>query len=283
MTRRQFLIASGIIAGAGALGYYSIEYEPMHIVTERRDIRLRRLPAAFDGFRIAQLTDIHFGPNVGGEHVRNAVRIAQSFQPDLIVLTGDFVTHPYFRSHRSEGARYITPCAEILAGLQATHGLVAILGNHDHWTDAKLVAGELQAHGVKVLRNANHPLERGAERLWLAGSDDAFVGAADFDRTLAAIPPGECTLLLAHEPDVADTIAHRGVDLQLSGHSHGGQVKVPFLGPIILPGMARKYPEGLYRVGELQLYTSRGVGLINPAVRFNCPPEVSLFTLHTGV
>jgi len=279
-TRRQFLVTTGLVAAG--VGAYSFGYEPRHLVAENREIRLRRLPPAFDGLRIAQLTDVHFGTNVRASHLEHAVRLARDFQPDLVLHTGDFVVHPFGESHGPKGARFAEPCGDILSTLKPPLGNFAILGNHDHWNDATIVTGALQERHITVLRNANHAIERDGARIWLAGIDDAFVGAADFDAALAAIPGDEFTLLMAHEPDTADHASRFPVDLQLSGHSHGGQVKLPFVGPLILPALAQKYPEGWYSIGNLQLYTSRGVGLINPPVRFNCPAEVTLLTLRSS-
>jgi uncharacterized protein len=157
--------------------------------------------------------------------------------------------------------------------------VVAILGNHDHWNDGKIVEGALHDRGIQVLRNRSLPLERGRSRIWIAGVDDALVQAADLTKTLHHVPASEAVVLLAHEPDFADYAARFPVDLQLSGHTHGGQVRLPGIGALILPRLAEKYPEGLNQVGALQVYTNRGLGVINPPVRFNCPPEVTFVTL----
>jgi predicted MPP superfamily phosphohydrolase len=161
--------------------------------------------------------------------------------------------------------------------------MVAILGNHDHWNDAAIVTGALVDRGIRVLRNESFAIERGHERLWISGVDDVLEKQDDLPKTLAAVPETEATVLLAHEPDFADYVAGFPVDLQLSGHSHGGQVRIPGLGPIVLPDLARKYHSGLNRVGRLQVYTSRGLGVINPPVRLNCPPEITLLTLLKAV
>lgn len=252
--------------------------EPKNLVAERVDVRLSRLPEEFHGFRIAQISDVHFGPYLGKPALERAVQLAQSFRPDLLVLTGDFVSHPFGEPNGTRGAHYAEPCADVLAAFTGLP-VLAILGNHDHWNDADIVAGALHDRGIKVLRNSAVPLERGQQRIWIAGIDDALVRAADLVKTLRDVPRSETTVLLAHEPDFADYAAHFPVDLQLSGHSHGGQVRVPGIGALILPRMAEKYPQGLNRVGALQVYTNRGLGVINPPVRLNCPPEVTFVTL----
>jgi len=281
LTRRQFVrrAALGIagLAGVG-LSIEGFEREPKHTVAERVEVRLSRLPEAFEGFRIAQITDIHFGPYMDQDLLGKAMRLAQEFQPDVVTLTGDFVSHPLGKRNGKAGARHAEPCADVFARWKGVP-ILAVLGNHDHWNDAKIVTGALAERGIRVLRNGAAAIEREGQRLWMAGIDDLLDGAPDLRQTLSGIPAHEATVLMAHEPDFADYAANFPVDLQLSGHSHGGQVRIPGIGPIILPPMAHKYHTGLNRVGRLQVYTSRGIGVINPPVRLNCPPEVSLITL----
>ncbi len=266
-----------MLAGAATVDGFFIE--PSHPVAERREIRLSRLPESFAGFRIAQITDIHFGPYMGEAGVQRAVRLAQEFRPDLVLLTGDFVSHPFGRGNGPAGARHAEPCADVFARWKNVP-MVAVLGNHDWWNGPEIVAGALADRGIKVLRNSAFAIERGQDRLWIAGVDDVYEGQSDLTKSLAAIPKSEATVLLAHEPDFADYAARFPVDLQLSGHSHGGQVCIPGIGPIILPVLGQKYHTGLNRVAHLQVYTSRGLGVIDPPVRLDCPPEVTLITLQ---
>ena len=268
-----------LAAGSAALGYGFL-LEPRRLTTERIEVRLARLPAQFDGFRIAQLSDIHFGPYMGSSFVREAVEEINQLQSDLIVLTGDFVSHPLGKRQGIEGARHAIPCAEALRGLGAAYGRFAILGNHDHWNDAGIVRDALESAGFPVLLNQAVPLERDGARLWLVGLDDALERVADIESALQGVPATESSVLLVHEPDFADHAARFPVDLQLSGHSHGGQVRLPWVGAPVLPRLGEKYPMGLYRVRNLQLYTNRGLGVINPPVRWNCPPEITLITLR---
>lgn len=282
LTRRQFVRRSvvGLAALSGtALAVEGFFREPQHPVAEHIQVRLARLPEAFDGFRIAQITDIHFGPYMDQPELERSVRIAQGFQPDLVALTGDFVSHPIFGHNGIEGARNAEPCADVFAQWQGVPK-IAILGNHDHWNGADRVAGALVERRIPVLRNGALAIEREKQILWVAGIDDALEGHADVAQAIAKIPPTDATILLAHEPDLADHVARFPVDLQLSGHSHGGQVRIPGWGPIILPALAHKYHTGLNRVGRLQVFTSHGVGVINPPVRLFCPPKVSLITLR---
>ena len=275
-TRRKFL-AGATIAAAG-LAADTLVIEPRHVVARRIEVRLKRLPEAFDGFRVAQLSDLHCGPYMGRKGVQRAVSLARSFRPDILALTGDFVSHPLTQGNGLAGARHVEFCAEVLSQ-QKDLPMIAGLGNHDHWNDADIVEGGLKEAGVNVLRNAATPLERAGSRIWIAGIDDAFVGHADLHAALRGVPPSEATILLAHEPDYADHVLPFPVDLQLSGHSHGGQVRIPGMGAPILPTMGRKYSMGLYQVGPLQIYTNAGLGVVNPPVRFLCPPEVTFLTL----
>jgi predicted MPP superfamily phosphohydrolase len=277
LSRRRFA-AYGAAALLSATGAHALWLEPHHPVAEHVEIRLSRLPDSFHGFRIAQITDIHFGPYMGKSGVEEAVRIARSFRPDLLTLTGDFVSPPFGQPVGPAGAQHAEPCADVLASWKGVP-MVAILGNHDHWNGPDIVAGALVDRGIRVLRNESFAIERGHDRLWISGVDDVLEKQDDLPKTLAGVPEKEATVLLAHEPDFAEDVAGFPVDLQLSGHSHGGQVRIPGLGPIVLPELARKYHTGLNRVGRLQVYTSRGLGVINPPVRLNCPPEVTLLTL----
>lgn len=279
MNRRSFLRRLGLIAGAATLagaagGGYALEVEPGWLAVEHVAISLSGLPQAFNGLRIAQLSDLHAGPTPLA-HIARAVDLVATTQADAIVLTGDFV------SGRADYARDLVP---FLAALQAPLGVFAILGNHDHWTDAGVVGAHIRTAGVRLLRNEAVPLARAGQALWLAGVDDVWERRADLPRTLADVPAGAPVVLLAHEPDYADEVAElkgaASLLLQLSGHSHGGQVRIPGLGTPILPYLAEKYPAGAYRVGEMWLYTNRGVGTIRPRVRLNCRPEVTLLTLQ---
>lgn len=252
---------------------YAVMIEPQWLSIERVRVRLKRLPPAMSGFTIGQLSDLHRGPFVQDSDIRAAVEETNRLQPDLVVLTGDFVL-------RSE--KFAEPCARLLGALRASHGVVAILGNHDHWTDADAVQRALESHGIRVLRNQSFPVQRDGSRFWVAGVDDVWQEKANLPVALRHVPKDETTILLAHEPDFADTASQYPVDLQLSGHSHGGQVRLPFIGAPHLPYLGVKYPWGLRRVGAMQVYTNRGIGVISPPVRFGCRPEITLLTLVAG-
>lgn len=282
ISRRTFLKTSARILGTAAVAPFGLAlYQPHQIELSEVEIHLPRLPRALDGFRLAQLSDIHFGQFTGEGPLRKAVEMINSIRPDLMVATGDFATVPETGS-RPQAAERAWPCAGILAGIQASHGRFAILGNHDHQTNAHTVAEALQTSGISVLRNRALPIERDGARLWLAGLDDVLAGRPDMPGTLRRIPKNECIILAVHEPDYADVASKQAIDMQISGHSHGGQIRFPVAGATYLPRLGRKYVMGRYRVGNLQLYTNRGLGVTLLPVRFLCPPEVAVFTLRAA-
>jgi predicted MPP superfamily phosphohydrolase len=279
-TRRRFLRRSVGGLAFATLGGYSWFFEPHVPIVEQVEISLPRLPEQFDGLKIVQLSDLHYGPHISSTDLAAVVKTTNRLHPDVAVITGDFVTVQLFRGP-SQAQTDAELCAIELAGLRARLGRFAVLGNHDHYAGADSVAETLNLNGIAVLRNCAAPVESDQARLWIAGVDDVLVHGADLEKAVRQVPKNEPTVLLAHEPDYADYVTQFRVDLQLSGHSHGGQVRIPFLGAPILPAMARKYPIGMRRVGRLQLYTNRGIGVIDPPVRFNCPPEITLLTLRS--
>jgi uncharacterized protein len=277
VTRRKFLqIASGLgvavgIPSAAELGY-ATRMEPLRVFKEECRIQIPKLPTSFEGYRIALFSDIHLYPFTPLKVVRDAVRLANAFQPDLVILPGDFVW-------RSLDAVFdLTP---VLSQLNPAHGTFAVLGNHDHRKGPDIIAKALNQAGIRVLRNEGITIQRGRDAIYLAGIDSAVAG---FPLPMAAFENrrGELTSIVAvHEPDyIRALIPGFPVDLQLSGHSHGGQVRLPLIGPLILPPMGEIYSMGLYRVGNAQVYTTRGIGTIQVNARFNCPPEVTAITLH---
>ncbi|MBI5877677.1 MAG: metallophosphoesterase [Chloroflexi bacterium] len=274
LTRRQFVRGTigALSLCAGGLGYSAL-VEPRVLSIERVTITLPRLPAALDGLTIVQLSDLHRGPHTDESEIAAAVDAANALAPDLVVLTGDYVPD-------ADAPRYVESCAAQMARLKAGLGVYGVLGNQDDWSDGRLVAAALPSAGVPIMRNTAKAIEHNGARFWLAGADDACKGWLDLDKTLRGIPASEPTILLVHEPDIADYVSRHPVDLQLSGHSHGGQVRVPGVGPLILPFLGTKYTMGLYQVNRLPLYVTRGVGMIAPAVRFNCPPEITHITLR---
>lgn len=246
--------------------------EPFRLTVEHHKIFLRRLPRAFDGFRIVQLSDIHHSPFTSRAQIERAVATANSLQPDIIALTGDYV---------SKEREYAAPCAELMGRLRARHGVYAVLGNHDHWTDAALITDLFRAEAITVLVNQGMRFERDGAAIWLAGVDDTMVGLEDLPLALAGAREDELKLLLAHNPIILRRAARAGVDLVLSGHTHGGQVTLRSeRGASGRP--RRRLVKGLANRGETQIYVTRGLGTVVLPVRFGCPPEVSLLELRTA-
>jgi len=262
----------------GALGADAFLIEPNIPRVIRKKIALTRWPARMNGFTIAVLSDFHYDAVFSVHPIRSSIDTVNSLRPDLIALTGDFVTEPAV-GDPAQGALAAEPCADLLFGLKAPYGLWAVLGNHDLATDASHVSSALMAKGIQFLTNRSIPVEKDGSRFWLTGVDDVLEGRPDLESGLHGVPSDEATVLLAHEPDYADEVTKYPVDLQLSGHSHAGQVRFPFVPPLFLPDLAKKYVWGLYKIGKLTLYTNAGIGTVRIAVRFNCPPEITLITL----
>jgi predicted MPP superfamily phosphohydrolase len=276
-TRRHFLLAAAA-TGAVAVTGDATFIEPNRPRIVRKEFLLPRWPERLDGFTVALLSDFHYDPYFSVHPLRAAIPIVNTLKPDLIVLTGDFVSVPAIGNER-KGAYDAEPCARLLRQLTAPHGLWAVLGNHDWETDPDIVTGALQAENIRVMANQSEPMERDGARFWLSGVTDVLSRTADLSETLRHVPTGEAVILLAHEPDFADHACRFPIDLQLSGHSHGGQIRIPLCPPLYLPPLARKYVLGTYRIGDLALYTNAGLGTVMVPMRLNCPPEITLLTL----
>lgn len=284
ISRRHFLVASAC-AGAG-LALYAGEVERHWLEITRRDVLLPGLSRSLDGYRIAQLSDIHLDEFTEPFFLHDAVNRINRMNPDAVFLTGDFVTHQFLPEKLAIDSGW--QCARILTGLRCTNRY-AILGNHDIMVGRAPMIEALTANGIKVLDNAYLPIERGGGRFWLAGLDDPVVGHPNPD---AAIPPsirnlpGEPVVLMCHAPDYSDTLlsipAGQAVSFILSGHTHGGQIRLPLIGATILPTLGRKYVEGSFRFGHMQLYVNRGLGTVGIPFRFDCPPEITLHTLRSA-
>lgn len=273
MSRRSFLRRLGCAATGLLLGGSVIDSlrEPDQLRVTRVSVPFPNLPPGFEGLRIAQLTDLHHGPTVTLDFVQRAVDMANGLEPDLAALTGDYVYR---------GTEYIPPCIRVLGGLRAPLGVFAVLGNHDHWHGASLTREWMARVGIADLTNAAMAIQRGNDRLWVAGVGDLWEDTQRLDYALAGAPANAPVLLLSHNPDYAHLLTDRRVGLMLSGHTHGGQVNLPLFGPPILPlRYGRKYAVGLVRDDWKQVFISRGVGTIIPAIRFRCRPEVALITL----
>jgi predicted MPP superfamily phosphohydrolase len=236
-------------------------------------LALPRLAPEFHGYRLVQISDLHTDISLTRAHLANVVELINRQQPDLVAITGNFVSY--------EVRPHLKDLIATLSQLKSRDATVAILGNHDYWTEVDLIRQALVHSGIIDLNNSVYTLRRGEARLYIAGVDDFWEDQARLDQVLAQLPATGAAILLAHEPDFADISAatHR-FDLQLSGHSHGGQVIVPFWGPLVAPPYGLKYPVGCYRVGQMWLYTNRGLGESSIRLRLNCRPEITVFTLE---
>jgi len=277
LSRRRFLTGAGLtLAG---FGVYASEISRHELEIVPRDIHIQRLPQPFHNFRIAQLSDIHLEEYTEETFLRYAVHRINDLKPDMVLLTGDYVSDgPRSPSYALKAA---LRCGAILREL-ACPLRYAVLGNHDFNVDPPFVTAALVSNGIPVLSNQFVAVKRGGAHLWLSGLEDAGAGRPNLD---LSIPPqlDAPLLMMCHEPDYTDTILRhpRGtqIDLILSGHTHGGQVRLPFLPPLILPSMGTKYVEGLFHFNKTQLYVNRGLGAVGLPVRFNCPPEITILKL----
>lgn len=267
---RRLLTAYAL--AAATLYTYARHVEPNQIVVERVTLPIRHLPPQADGFKIAVLSDFHAGATERGL-LRKAVQITNALRPDVVALIGDYV---------DRHAPYIFDLAPALAQLQARYGVYGVIGNHDvnpyfHHHQTVIEYG-LAYYGIRLLINERVILPNG---IALAGLDEPHRGNPDLFAALYGIPQTMPTILMAHRPDFADDFhPDPRLVLQISGHSHGGQIQLPHVGPLVLPNFGRKYPTGLYRVGNMWLYTNRGIGVSGRLkLRLNCPPEITLITL----
>jgi uncharacterized protein len=267
--RRRLTLLGGT-AGAALAAIGSALLGASRLRFEQIELPVRDLPRDLDGFRIVQISDMHLGWPFTARHVRRAVDWAIARQTDLIALTGDFIASDLD----------LDLLRASLRGIRARHGVFAVLGNHDYWTDTHEIERELLSHGVTLLRNESRLITVGESRLRIVGVDCVWEGLHDLDAALNGCARDETVVVLAHEPDVADEIAPRGAVLQLSGHTHAGHFALPWLGPAFLPRHGFRYFRGLQRVGEMWVYVSRGIG--GYPLRLGSSPEVTELTLRRG-
>jgi predicted MPP superfamily phosphohydrolase len=214
--------------------------------------------------------------------LENVVRTVLAEAPDVVAITGDYLLGHGWDEARQQALEDIAVALRPLA--ESSSIPITVMGNHDHWTDVQKIRDKLQEISIHDLSNNVLTIPRGDASLYICGMDSVYAGHGDLEQTLSQLPPDAMAILLCHEPDFADISAASGrFDLQISGHSHGGQVVLPLLGPIRTPRYGRKYPLGLYQVGEMYQYTNRGVGMAIPPIRFNCRPEITVFTLEAAL
>jgi predicted MPP superfamily phosphohydrolase len=245
------------------------------LVTPEVTLRVRGLPAAFHGFRIALVSDLHGGPCVPRWWVEHLASRVEALRPDLVALAGDFVSH---------SRRDLVGLDEVLARFAAPEGVVAVLGNHDHWIGTEHVIPVLQRAGARVLVNHRLTIRRGDGMIVVAGVDDFAHGAVRLDEALDGVPPAIPRVLISHNPDLVEYLPPGlRVDVMLSGHTHNGQLHLPVVGPITVPSQfGAAYLQGLKRCGETQVYVSAGVGTASIPFRWGNPPELPVLVLEPG-
>jgi hypothetical protein len=274
LSARRFLKREGLItlSLSGSDSSYrptSLAPDPEITVT---DIWLRRLSPAHDGLKIVHLTDLHHSLFTPGEEIQRAVQLTNLLKPDVVALTGDYVT-----LSRS----YIWPVARVLGRLRARLGVFAVLGNHDFGVDADEMTHALRAQRVRVLRNAHFALRAGLATLWVLGVDDLWWQADDLRAALRSVPRRDPKILLCHNPLGIHLAAEHGIDFVLSGHTHGGQVRLPVVGSFYgRSKLGERFVEGWNRLDGTQIYISRGIGKVLVPLRLGCPPEIACLRLR---
>ena len=285
--RRHFLTRTAVAISATpfAACAYGMLYERTEIETTRQRIMLPRLPQAFNGFRIAQLSDIHIGPFMPVEEIRRYVAMVNALKPDMVALTGDFVTW--------EGSP-AGAAVDALAAIKAPYGIYGCLGNHERWARVEdLITRLFAERGTKMLRQQNATVEVSGERLNLIGVD--YQTRAPFGpprdgivtEYLAGVQPlmlpDTVNILLSHNPNTFDRAAELAIDLSLAGHTHGGQVTLEYISPNLSPArLITPYVRGWFKKSQSQLYVNRGIGTIFSPVRFGAPPEITVYELKRG-
>ncbi len=290
--RRSFLKGMAGVLGVSALGVGKgyANTDKNEIVLERIPVKIPNLPEAFRGFKIAQLSDLHSSPLVAMEHLRAAANLAASENPDLVVLTGDYIGHKmrtYLAETHEFDREYVDNIVHAFSVLNPPHGIFSVLGNHDFWSGPEatqyIIEKFSEGMGARWLRNDRVELQQGKDSIQLIGVDDLWQDSFSLRTAYKKVDPGRTRILLSHNPEVNEEFQWNpglSAELILSGHTHGGQIVLPFIGPPFLPGINnKKFIGGLVEEKGIQTYVTRGIGHLVVPLRFNCPPEVSLIEL----
>jgi len=277
MTRRRFIRLLSGVAGLYVVGrstYFAV-WERYDLRVTAWDVPLPRLPEQLNGLRIAHIADVHLCPELPYDYVASTMRLLSELGADALVFTGDLL---------SVGPKYLSAYLSMFSQPQAPSGKYAVLGNHDFVCNRSGPVTEfLHDAGWQVLRNRSVPLLGADGAVWVAGVEDMSTGRPNLQKALNGIPERAVRILLAHQPDFIDKAAPAGVDLMLCGHTHGGQVVLPLLGPPVVPSRyGARYAWGLFDRDGTRMQVTRGVGMISPRIRFNCPPEIAVLTLRRG-
>lgn len=270
MNRRQFL-RSSFAAAACLLASYPVLIERNLLQINQYQIPVANLPRSFHDFKIVQITDLHYGPLVSLDFVAEVVQKANSLAGDIIVCTGDYV-------HGINGGDQIDAVWPLLGELAAPFGVWSVLGNHDHWADLDRSDYWLQKTG-QDLRHKCRKIEKGDDTIWLGGAGDYLEDSLGVDKLFDHVPFDGCKILLSHNPDSADEPFRTPVDLIISGHTHGGQVAVPFIGAPVLPVRNKNYASGFIQTRKCGIFISKGIGWSILPVRINCFPEIAVLRL----
>ncbi|MEY2192733.1 metallophosphoesterase [Neobacillus sp. BF23-41] len=262
----------GLLATGMIIGTYSFKVERFWYHIKEVQLKVKKLPKEFKGWKIVQFSDIHLGFHYGVEELKSVVSMINNLNPDIIFFTGDLI------QIGNKEPELAMPVLQELKELRG--GKWAVIGNHDFITK-DTIRDVLENSQFKVLENNHDFIEYNQQRLYIAGIDDVMYGEPNIGKAVEGLSEDDCVLLLAHEPDIADESSKYPISAQFSGHSHGGQVRLPIYGPIIRQILAKKYMDGLYQVGEkkMPLYVNRGIGTTKVAIRFFCRPEITVFHL----
>lgn len=276
MNRRQFLkrvLWGGAVSAL--VGMYPLFIERYIVTVNHYTIPVPNLPHEFDGLRVIHLTDLHYGPLMPLEILAKVVQKTNELKKDIVVCTGDYV-------RGADAARRLDGIWSVMSKLRAPEGVYTVLGNHDHWADTEESVRCLNTSGHVNLRHKAVPLSRDGKTLWLAGAGDLWEDHVNLDQVLEDVPDEACRIVLAHNPDTADTDYTTRVDLMISGHTHGGQVKIPFIGTPMLPVKNKAYSSGFVKSHKTGVFISRGIGWAAIPLRFNCFPEIAILRLSAA-
>ncbi|MCK4592788.1 metallophosphoesterase [Candidatus Parcubacteria bacterium] len=271
--RKLFLILSFLISII-ILFWYGFIFEPNNIQVERISVEIENLPESFNGAKIVHLTDFH-SRNFSRREKR-VLEILEDIDPDFVFITGDFIDH---------STKDLDSCQKFWRELSSQYQgkTFGVLGNHEHWIkspDIAAIKKMLEENGISVLNNENRKIFQGGKYIYLLGVDDPDSEKDDLPKAMINTEENIPKILLAHSPDIIDNLQGEKVDLILVGHTHGGQVVIPFVKPFWVPTKNRgKYASGLFRINDTNLYVNRGIGMASLQIRFNCPPEITVIEL----
>jgi len=272
MNRRTFLKRSFFLGTSLLVASYPFFIERYLVQINRYRIPVPNLPKEFTDFRILHLTDLHFGFLVPELLIQHVIEKANNINKDIVVCTGDYI-------HERKITDHIEQVWSLIAKLKAKSGVYSVLGNHDHGDNFDRSLYWIEKSGQN-LRHRAKPIEHDGARIWIGGAGDLWKDEPGIDNAFHNVPDNDCKILLAHNPDTADTSFDARVDLMISGHTHGGQVNIPLYGPPVLPVRNKRYSSGYIKSEKTNLFISKGIGWAIIPVRFNCMPEIAILELQ---